>query len=75
MYPDERSALETVKKLVEQFGSGYADDLSLGRIAADGRVLAPLTGRAQLAKLESSDTAVGRKGCVVASTDQRRKVR
>lgn len=73
-YADERSALDTVKKLVEHFGATYADDLSLGRVADDGRMLAPLTGRALVAKLENIDDADGRNGQVYAAAVRKAKM-
>lgn len=69
-YPDERSALETVRKLVDHFGLAYADDLSLGRIADDGRALAPLTGRVLVARLEKTDEPRQPNGCASSATNR-----
>lgn len=43
-YTDERDALAIVKTLVDRYGDEYAESLSMGRVADDGRILAPLSG-------------------------------
>jgi hypothetical protein len=50
-YADEREALSTVKKLVDHFGSDYAESLSLGRIEDNGNILAPLSGNELVARI------------------------
>ena len=43
-YADEDTALATVGSLVAEYGDGYTESLSLGRVAEDGSLLTPLTG-------------------------------
>lgn len=59
-YSDENTALATVQSLVERFGTGFADELSLGREQDDGTILAPLTGTELVARLAPSEDRNGR---------------
>jgi hypothetical protein len=51
-YSDENVALATVQSLIDRYGTGFADELSLGREEDDGTVLSPLTSAELVARLE-----------------------
>lgn len=74
-FEDEAEALRLVQKLVDHYGSRYAQDLGLGRVTDDGTILEPLSGEALLARLNEvlGDPQPERRGELIASGIQVRK--
>ena len=75
-FEDEKEVLTLVRTLVHQYGNDYADDLGLGRVTDEGKILDPLSGAALRARvkevLPDGQGSDERRDVLIASSGQTR---
>src|SRR5262245_36317608 len=74
-FEDEKEVLALVRTLVDHYGEQYADDLGLGRVTDEGKILPPLSGIALITRAKDvlSGAREERRSVLIASSVQTRK--